>query len=162
MGFEELQSRYQEFIEERDWDRFHQPKNIAMALSVEVSELMELFQWKDNVSIQKISYDEEHDILYYNEGESVSDSLELGDAFIELSNDGKIVGVEIMNASDFLSIQTGEEITREMLSEAESGDISLRHNKDMIFIIFEFVVPVESEKKSERISLNIPSQAATA
>jgi len=110
----------------------------------------------------KTSYDEENDVLYYNSGEKVSDSLELGDAFIEFSGEGKIVGVEIMNASEFLSLQTGKEITDEMLKEIESGKISIRHNKDTIFLIFEFVVPVESEKKSERISLNIPSQAATA
>lgn len=33
------------FASERDWDQFHNPKNLAMALSVEASELMELFQW---------------------------------------------------------------------------------------------------------------------
>ena len=33
------------FIEERDWEQFHSPKNLAMALSVEVSEIVEHFQW---------------------------------------------------------------------------------------------------------------------
>lgn len=33
------------FAAERDWDQFHTPKNLVMALSVEVSELMEHFQW---------------------------------------------------------------------------------------------------------------------
>ena len=33
------------FIEERDWDQFHSVKNLAMALSVESSELLEIFQW---------------------------------------------------------------------------------------------------------------------
>lgn len=33
------------FVAERDWERFHSPKNLAMALSVEASELVELFQW---------------------------------------------------------------------------------------------------------------------
>jgi NTP pyrophosphatase (non-canonical NTP hydrolase) len=42
---EELKARVREFIEERDWDRFHSPKNLAMALSVEASELVEHFQW---------------------------------------------------------------------------------------------------------------------
>ena len=42
---EELRTRVQAFVEERDWDRFHSPKNLAMALSVEASELVELFQW---------------------------------------------------------------------------------------------------------------------
>lgn len=40
-----IQRELQKFAEERDWDQFHSPKNIAMALSVEASELMELFQW---------------------------------------------------------------------------------------------------------------------
>lgn len=35
----------QQFVDERDWNRFHAPKNLAMALSIEVAELMEHFQW---------------------------------------------------------------------------------------------------------------------
>lgn len=42
---QELRARIREFVAERDWDRFHSPKNLAMALSVEASELVELFQW---------------------------------------------------------------------------------------------------------------------
>jgi dCTP diphosphatase len=41
----ELNERIRAFVAERDWDRFHSPKNLAMALSVEASELVELFQW---------------------------------------------------------------------------------------------------------------------
>jgi len=55
---EELQEKYAEFKEKRDWEQFHQPKNIAMSISIEASELMELFQWKDNVSIKEIKQDE--------------------------------------------------------------------------------------------------------
>lgn len=42
---EELKGRIRAFVAERDWERFHSPKNLAMALSVEASELVELFQW---------------------------------------------------------------------------------------------------------------------
>ncbi len=42
---EELTAAIREFARERDWERFHTPKNLAMALSVEVAELLELFQW---------------------------------------------------------------------------------------------------------------------
>jgi len=42
---EELKGRVRAFVAERDWERFHSPKNLAMALSVEASELVELFQW---------------------------------------------------------------------------------------------------------------------
>ena len=39
---------YLEFSDKRNWDQFHNPKNLSMALSVEVSELVEIFQWLDN------------------------------------------------------------------------------------------------------------------
>ncbi len=40
-----LTQRIQEFVDERNWDQFHSPKNLAMAISVEVAELVEIFQW---------------------------------------------------------------------------------------------------------------------
>lgn len=42
---EDLKRALREFAEDRDWDQFHSPKNLAMALSVEVAELVEHFQW---------------------------------------------------------------------------------------------------------------------
>ena len=42
-----VRRRLNEFSGERDWEQFHSPKNLAMALSVEASELVELFQWAD-------------------------------------------------------------------------------------------------------------------
>lgn len=41
----ELRKLIREFVDERDWDKFHTPKNLATALSVEASELLEPFQW---------------------------------------------------------------------------------------------------------------------
>ena len=41
-----LQSHLREFARERDWERFHAPKNLVMALTAEVGELVELFQWE--------------------------------------------------------------------------------------------------------------------
>lgn len=40
-----LQDRLRKFAEERDWEQFHSPKNLAMALAAEAGELLELFQW---------------------------------------------------------------------------------------------------------------------
>jgi NTP pyrophosphatase (non-canonical NTP hydrolase) len=40
-----LRQRLEEFAKARDWDQFHSPKNLSMALSVEVAELVEHFQW---------------------------------------------------------------------------------------------------------------------
>ena len=42
---EELRNNLRNFAKVRDWDQFHSPKNLAMALSVEASELLECFQW---------------------------------------------------------------------------------------------------------------------
>jgi NTP pyrophosphatase (non-canonical NTP hydrolase) len=44
-SFEALRERLRAFVNERDWDQFHTPKNLAMALLVEAAELMEPFQW---------------------------------------------------------------------------------------------------------------------
>lgn len=41
----EIKSYLDAFISEREWDKYRTPKNLIMALSVEVSELMEIFQW---------------------------------------------------------------------------------------------------------------------
>lgn len=43
--FKQLHQAVGEFAHERDWDQFHSPKNLAMALTVEAAELQECFQW---------------------------------------------------------------------------------------------------------------------
>ena len=45
--FQNLADRLRRFADERDWDQFHSPKNLAMALIVEAAELVEEFQWLD-------------------------------------------------------------------------------------------------------------------
>ena len=45
ISIEVLQKELQAFADERDWDQFHSPKNLSMALSVEALELLECFQW---------------------------------------------------------------------------------------------------------------------
>ena len=40
-----LQNKLRLFAEERDWDNYHTPKNLVMALSGEIGELTEIFQW---------------------------------------------------------------------------------------------------------------------
>ena len=44
----DLRSLIQEFVSERNWEQFHTPKNLAMSISIEAAELMELFQWTDS------------------------------------------------------------------------------------------------------------------
>lgn len=45
MDTKKLQRKLAQFATDRDWDQFHNPKNLAIALSVECSELLEEFQW---------------------------------------------------------------------------------------------------------------------
>jgi NTP pyrophosphatase (non-canonical NTP hydrolase) len=53
--FEELQKKLRAFSAERDWAKFHSPKNLACALSVEAAELLEHFQWMSEVESDNIS-----------------------------------------------------------------------------------------------------------
>jgi len=55
----DLQDRQEQFIDDRDWDKFHTPKSLAMAISVESGELMELFQWHDNLPAEAYAEDSE-------------------------------------------------------------------------------------------------------
>lgn len=45
VSIDTLRDALRRFAAERDWDKFHSPKNLAMALAVEASELLEHFQW---------------------------------------------------------------------------------------------------------------------
>ena len=45
MDLETLRTKLRDFSAARDWDQFHSPKNLSMALSAEAGELLEVFQW---------------------------------------------------------------------------------------------------------------------
>lgn len=47
MDIENIEKKIAEFSSDRNWDKFHNPKNLVMAMSVEASELVEIFQWLD-------------------------------------------------------------------------------------------------------------------
>jgi len=51
----ELQQKLRTFAKARDWEQFHSPKNLVMALSVEASELLEHFQWLTEAEAQNLS-----------------------------------------------------------------------------------------------------------
>lgn len=51
----DLQLKLRRFATERDWDQFHSPKNLAMALSVEAAELLEHFQWLSDAESSALS-----------------------------------------------------------------------------------------------------------
>ena len=69
-----LQQAVAQFARERDWERFHSPKNLAMALAAEAGELLELFQWlgedesreaAQNPATERAVRDESADVLVY-------------------------------------------------------------------------------------------------
>ena len=56
MDISKIQNQLKKFAIERDWEQFHTPKNLSMALSVEASELVEIFQWlsaEESISLDK-------------------------------------------------------------------------------------------------------------
>ena len=52
-----LQQAIAQFARERDWEQFHSPKNLAMALTGEVGELVELFQWLSEDASREVARD---------------------------------------------------------------------------------------------------------
>ena len=57
--------RIRKFSEDRDWDQFHSPANLAKSISIEANELLECFQWDDqNYDLQHVK-EELADVLVY-------------------------------------------------------------------------------------------------
>jgi dCTP diphosphatase len=54
---QELQNRLHQFAVDREWEQFHAPKNLAMALAVEAGELMEHFQWMSEAQSEQLDAD---------------------------------------------------------------------------------------------------------
>lgn len=75
---EELKMQIKEFIHARDWEQYHAPKNLAMALSVEAAEIVEIFQWKKNDEPLSLT-EQEH--LRQEIGDVLVYLLELADKF---------------------------------------------------------------------------------
>ncbi len=72
MNTDRIQQIIQEFVSERDWERYHTPKNVAIALSVEVSELLEIFQWMTDAEVSQI---EKESSTYRRIKEEFADSM---------------------------------------------------------------------------------------
>jgi NTP pyrophosphatase (non-canonical NTP hydrolase) len=63
-----LQDELIKFREDRDWTKFHNPKDIALSITLEAAELLEHFQWKNDLEIQKYITDHKDEI-----GEEIAD-----------------------------------------------------------------------------------------
>ena len=71
--YQQLQARLKKFAQDRDWEQFHSPKNIVMALSGEAGELTEHFQWLSEEQSYKIDAEKKHEV-----------GLEMADIYIYL------------------------------------------------------------------------------
>ena len=64
----ELRQLMAQFVAERDWSQFHSPKNLAMSVAIEASELMEHFQWLTNEQSEEVDAAVRHEV-----GEELAD-----------------------------------------------------------------------------------------
>ena len=52
------------FNQDRDWDQFHSPENLAKSIAIEAGELLECFQWNDNYNLEEVK-EELADVMNY-------------------------------------------------------------------------------------------------
>src|ERR687889_2201126 len=88
LGLEDLRSAISTFIQERDWEQFHSPKNLAMALSVEVAEIVEHFQWLTEEQSQNLPPEK-----------LVEVREEIGDVMIYLTELAEKLGIDPVEAA---------------------------------------------------------------
>jgi dCTP diphosphatase len=80
-----LEAVLAEFARVRDWDRFHNPRNLLLALSGEVGELAEIFQWKTDAEAETI--------MSTDEAEHVRQ--EVSDVFLYLMRIAMVLGIDL-------------------------------------------------------------------
>lgn len=85
----ELRARINQFVKERDWDQFHSPKNLAMAIIVEAAELVEHFQW-DTLEESRQLDDEKLEQV----------GQELADTFVYLLRIAEVTGIDLIEAAN--------------------------------------------------------------
>lgn len=90
MDLTALTQTLREFARERDWDRYHTPKNLAMAMSVEMAELVEHFQWLSAEESQNIAQDA---------AKLTAVGEEMADVLLYLVRMADIVGVDLEKAA---------------------------------------------------------------
>ncbi|RLA06234.1 MAG: nucleotide pyrophosphohydrolase [Gammaproteobacteria bacterium] len=90
MDIKKIQDRLAKFAKDRNWEKFHNPKNLSMALNVECSELVEIFQWLDTT--------QSADIMLSDEAEHVQE--EMADIMIYLIRMADILKIDLSRAVD--------------------------------------------------------------
>lgn len=85
---EDLKKRLREFAHERDWEQFHSPKNISMALIVEAAELVEHFQWATPEESQELTAEKRAEV-----------ADEIADVLIYLTELADVLGIDPIDAA---------------------------------------------------------------
>ena len=83
-----LMSEISQFVEERDWNQFHSPKNLSMALGIEVVEQQEHFQWLTQKQSMNLSEEKLQDV-----------KEEIGDIFIYLIRLCQVLDIDPVKAA---------------------------------------------------------------
>ena len=110
----------------------------------------------------KIDYDEENDILWVYSGERIKDSLQVDNFVLDFSYDDKIVGVEVLDASEVLSKLSLIKISKSMLSEIMEASISFYQSRELLYVVLGLVLMVGDEKREIPIQIPAPRVAVSA
>jgi dCTP diphosphatase len=87
---ENLTEMIREFVKERNWQQYNRPLNLAISVSIEANELLELFQWKTNEDVQEALKDAQF-------REALAS--EIADVFIYLLRVADTTDIDIMKAA---------------------------------------------------------------
>ena len=87
-SLEDLRNQLREFARVRDWEQFHSPKNLAMAMIVEAAELTEHFQWLTEAQSQTLSPEKREQV-----------AQELADVFLYLVRLADRLDIDLMDAA---------------------------------------------------------------
>ncbi|BAO43314.1 nucleotide pyrophosphohydrolase [Thiolapillus brandeum] len=87
-SIQELNERLLRFARERDWEQFHSPKNLCMALAGETGELLEHFQWLTEQESMELDEDKKEAV-----------ALEMADIFIYLVRLGERLDINLLDAA---------------------------------------------------------------
>ncbi len=89
ISIEQLRQKIRDFAAARDWDQFHSPKNLSMAMIVEAAELVEHFQWLTEEQSQSLPEDKRAEV-----------ENELADIFLYLIRIADKLDIDLLNAAN--------------------------------------------------------------
>lgn len=86
-SIQKLKTKISKFIAERDWEKFHSPKNLSMSIAIEAAELMEKFQWVEGVESKELT-----------RKEKLAIEEELADIAVYILNFCSLYGIDLSDA----------------------------------------------------------------